>query len=197
MLNSHVPKKGRLFVVSGPSGVGKSTIIERFLKEDRRAKFSVSYTTRAPRGDEVDGREYHFVTTEVFRRMIEEGRFFEWESVHGHLYGTAKKDVWETLKNGVDILLDIDVKGALAVRKQCEAACLIFIEPPSKEELVRRLEERGEKEIEIRMKRVAEELERKYLFEFTVINDKLETAYRDFSNTIDMARRKMNGPDHC
>jgi guanylate kinase len=190
-------RKGRLFVISGPSGAGKTSLIKRFLTEDSRSAFSVSYTTREKRRQEQEGKDYYFVDRDTFKSMIEKDRFLEWEPVHGHLYGTPKREVTETLVQGIDILLDIDVKGALKVKEQCSRACLIFVEPPSKEVLVARLELRGEKDIDLRMKRVAEELERKGLFEYTVVNDDLETAYKAFKYVIESARGKTDGKNNC
>ncbi|MDR2017670.1 MAG: guanylate kinase [Syntrophobacterales bacterium] len=183
-------KKGRIFVVSGPSGVGKSSIIERFLKEDRDARFSISYTTRQKRPQEKEGEDYYFVDDETFREMTEQDRFLEWESVHDHYYGTPRKEVSEILKKGIDMILDIDVKGALKVKDKYPEACLVFIEPPSKEDLIRRLSLRGEKNLGIRMKRVEEELAKKQLFQYTIVNDILDRAYEDFKSIVETARRK-------
>ena len=183
-------KNGHLFVVSGPSGVGKTTLIERFLKEDSSSRFSVSYTTRKQRASEVDGRDYFFVNKETFERMIAEGHFLEWEKVHGQLYGTPQKEVLVTLHQGIDLFLDIDVNGALRVKERYENACLIFVEPRSQADLMKRLTLRGEKEISLRMKRVSEEMEKKNLFQYSVINDKLDKAYRQFTEIIDTVRRK-------
>lgn len=183
-------KKGHLFVVSGPSGVGKTTLIERFLKEDSSSRFSVSYTTRKQRANEVDGKDYYFVNKDTFERMIAEGHFLEWEKVHGQLYGTPQKEVLDALRQGIDLFLDIDVNGALRVKERYENACLIFVEPRSQSDLMKRLTLRGEKEISLRMKRVSEEMEKKYLFQYSVINDKLDAAYRQFTEIIDTMRRK-------
>jgi len=181
-------RKGRLFVISGPSGSGKSTFIERFLKQDKTSKFSVSYTTRKKRDKEVDGREYYFVDKKTFMDMVEKGGFLEWEVVHENLYGTPKKEIIENLERGIDILLDVDVNGAINIKKNYPDACLIFIEPPSREELVKRLSFRGEEQIELRLKRYDEEIEKKHIFDYTVINDNLERAYRDFEKIIEHVR---------
>ncbi|HPP41712.1 MAG TPA: guanylate kinase [Syntrophorhabdaceae bacterium] len=181
-------RKGRLFVISGPSGSGKSTFIERFLKQDKTSTFSVSYTTRKKRDKEVDGREYYFVDKKTFMDMVEKGGFLEWEVVHENLYGTPKKEIIENLERGIDILLDVDVNGAINIKKNYPDACLIFIEPPSREELVKRLSLRGEEQIELRLKRYDEEIEKKHIFDYTVINDNLERAYRDFEKIIEHVR---------
>jgi guanylate kinase len=190
-------KKGVLIVVSGPSGVGKSTLIERFLQEDAQSSFSVSYTTRQKRKHEIDGRDYYFVSKETFEEMIGKDSFLEWESVHSYMYGTPKEEVLKTLNTGKDIILDIDVKGALNIQNKCSNACLIFIEPPSTEELIRRLALRGEKEIDLRMKRVQEEIARKTLFGYTITNDEFEKAYNKFRETISEIRRNSNGKNNC
>jgi len=190
-------KKGHLIVVSGPSGVGKTTLIERALKEEARLLFSVSYTTRAKRQNEVDGRDYYFTNEATFQRMIDNNGFLEWEPVHGYLYGTPVKEISESIGEGRDVLLDIDVKGALKVKEQCPSACLIFLEPPSLEELKRRLSLRGEKEIEKRMDRVREEMAKKPSFTYTVKNDNVDTAYQEFQSIIRSVRGQENGKDNC
>ncbi len=189
--------KGILIVVSGPSGSGKSTLIERFLREDDRSTFSVSYTTRERREHEVEGKSYHFVGKEQFEDMVKTNRFLEWENVHAYMYGTPREEILSTLETGRDIILDIDVKGALAIRKQCARARLIFIDPPSVEELIRRLQIRGEREIDLRMTRVKEEIARKPLFGYTVVNRGLEQAYREFKETIAAIRREADGTNNC
>jgi guanylate kinase len=186
-------KQGSLFVISGPSGTGKSTLIERFLAEDKGVRFSVSYTTRAMRPHEVDGRNYRFVDAETFDRMVGEGGFLEWENVHGYCYGTPKKEVTAPLSEGIDVVLDIDVKGALRVKKECDRATLIFVDTPSVDELIRRLSTRGEKEIEKRMQRVREEVASKPLFTYVVINDNINRAYDELRSIITEVRRQHDG----
>ncbi len=187
--SDHVKKKGRLFVVSGPSGVGKSSIIERFLKEDRSTLFSISYTTRKKRPQERDGKDYYFVDDRTFQQMVEQDRFLEWESVHHHSYGTPRKEMGEALTKGFDMILDIDVKGALKVKEKCPEACLVFVLPPSKEDLVKRLSLRGEQDLDLRMKRVEEELARKDFFQYTIVNDTLDRAFGDFRHIVETMRR--------
>ncbi len=190
-------RKGHLIVVSGPSGVGKTTLIERVLKEDRNILFSVSYTTRAKRQNEVHGRDYYFTDEATFRQMIDNNGFLEWEPVHGYLYGTPIKEISRSINEGHDVILDIDVKGALKVKEKCPAACLIFLEPPSVEELKRRLELRGEKEIEKRMERVREEMATKPLFTYAVKNDNVDIAYQQFQSIIRSVGGQENGKDNC
>ena len=190
-------KKGHLIVVSGPSGVGKTTLIERVLREESGILFSVSYTTRAKRQNEVHGKDYYFTDEATFRQMIVSNGFLEWEFVHGYLYGTPIKEISESIGEGRDVLLDIDVKGALTVKEKCPSACLIFLEPPSIEELKRRLSLRGEKEIEKRMERVREEMARKPSFTYAVKNDNVDTAFQEFQSIIRSVRGKENGKDNC
>jgi len=177
-------------VVSGPSGAGKSTLIRRFLAEDHNSTFSVSYTTREKRQNETNGKDYYFVDAVTFEEMIHKNGFLEWENVYSYLYGTPKKEVFETLERGLDIVLDIDVKGALNVKNQYPNAYLIFIEPPSREKLIERLSLRGEKEIGMRIQRVEEEIDKKGFFDYTIINENINTAYNYFRSTIEKIREK-------
>lgn len=190
-------RKGVLIVVSGPSGVGKSTLIDRFLAEDGKSAFSVSYTTRKKRPHEEDGTDYYFTDEGTFKALIDQGHFLEWENVHGHFYGTPRSEIMVILKTGKDIILDIDVKGALSIKGQCPASRLIFIEPPSVTELKNRLLLRGEKEIDTRMKRVEEEIALRGQFGYTVLNDDLGKAYTAFRKAIEEIRRQTNGTNNC
>lgn len=190
-------RKGTLIVVSGPSGVGKSTLIDRFLAEDRRSAFSVSYTTREKRPHEEDGTDYYFTDENTFKALIDQGYFLEWENVHGHFYGTPRSEITAILTTGKDIILDIDVKGALSIKGQCPASRLIFIEPPSVNALRNRLLLRGEKEIDTRMKRVEEEIALRGQFGYTVLNDDLGAAYAAFLRAIEDIRRQNNGANNC
>lgn len=190
-------RKGRLFVISGPSGVGKTTLIRLLLKEDRKITFSVSYTTRNKRSHEVHGRDYYFVDSDTFNSMVEKGEFLEWEEVYGYKYGTPRKNVLDALEHGLDIFLDIDVKGALHVKKQCPHACLIFIEPPAKEELQKRLSIRGEREIPRRIEVADKEIEKKNAFDYIIVNAELPKAYEELKGIIDSVRRQIHGKNNC
>ena len=192
----NLERKGILFVVSGPSGAGKSSIIGRALASDPRVSFSVSFTTRAPREGETEGIHYHFVDETTFRHMIDEDRFFEWQSVHGHMYGTPKQGIVNQLEKGYDMFLDIDVKGALNVRKECPRAVLVFVEPPSVEALRERLFRRGEREITTRMRIVGEEMEKKSFFDYTITNEDLDRAYRAFQKIVQQERERNDGTNH-
>jgi guanylate kinase len=190
-------RQGRIFVVSGPSGAGKSSLIQRFLAKDKRSAFWVSCTTRASRGNEVDGKDYHFIDEQTFRHMIDEHQFLEWEQVHGYYYGTPSEDLREVLDKGLDVILDIDVKGALKVQEACPKALLIFVEPPSTEELFRRLSRRGEKEIGQRMKIVEEEVAKQGHFQYTIRNYNLDRAVMEFQAIIAQARGTWHGENNC
>jgi len=179
--------KGLLIVISAPSGTGKTTLTHMLLKEFPDMEFSVSYTTRKPRPGEVNGKDYFFVDRETFEKMIEEGDFLEWAEVYGNLYGTSKSQVLKALNEGKDILLDIDTQGALQVKKNFPEAVLIFILPPSFKELERRLRSRGtddEETIEKRLKIARVEVERAPLYDYIVVNDRLEKAYEKLKSIV-------------
>jgi guanylate kinase len=134
---------GNLFVVAAPSGTGKSSLVNALLELDSRLVLSVSHTTRAPRGQEQDGREYHFIDEAAFRTMVMRSEFLEWAQVHGHLYGTSKTEIESRIGSGQDVVLEIDWQGALQIKRLFPNAVLIFILPPSWEELRQRLTRRG------------------------------------------------------
>jgi guanylate kinase len=172
-------REGRLFVISGPSGVGKGTVVRRVLELDPSLYYSVSATTRAPRPGEVNGREYWFVSEPEFDELIERGRLLEHASMFGHRSGTLAAPVASKRAEGVDVLLEIDVQGARQVRERVPDAVLIFLEPPSKEELVRRLEARGTEhgdDLERRLARVDAEMEAGERFDHRIVNDDVDRA---------------------
>lgn len=157
----------------------------------------MSYTTRKKRDYEVEGRHYHFVTAAVFRSMIEKGLFAEWEQVHGDYYGTPKENLERAKREGMDLFLDVDVKGALNIKRMCKEAILVFVLPPSREVLVERLRKRGEKEIERRLRRYDGEVENKDRFDYIIINDQFDEAYERFKELVLRVRREEDGKDYC
>ena len=178
--------KGRLFVISGASGVGKSTVLSRVMAAREDLKFSVSATTRQPRPGEVDGVSYYFVTKEGFEEMIRQDAFLEYDAHMDNYYGTPEKQVEEKLENG-SVILDIDVNGAFNVRKKRADAVLIFIAPPSLEELERRLRGRGdtsEAQMQLRLERVRWETEQAKKYDYIVTNDRVETCAEEILHII-------------
>jgi guanylate kinase len=184
---------GNLFVVAAPSGAGKSSLVKALLELDSHLAVSVSHTTRAPRGQEQDGREYWFVAEPTFRAMIERGDFFEWAQVHGNLYGTSRKAIEARLQRGEDVVLEIDWQGALQIKQLFAHAVLIFILPPSWDELRQRLQRRGEDRPEViatRMDNAREEVAQARHFDFVIINGLFETALFDLKTVVHSQRLK-------
>ncbi|MCE2692358.1 MAG: guanylate kinase [Rubrivivax sp.] len=182
---------GNLFCVAAPSGAGKSSLVKALLELDSRLDVSVSHTTRAPRGQEQNGREYWFVDEPSFRAMIEREEFFEWAQVHGHLYGTSRKAIEARLERGEDVVLEIDWQGALQIKQLFPHAVLIFILPPSWEELRQRLTRRGEDRpdvIETRMANARQEVAQARHFDFVIINALFETALFDLKTVVHSQR---------
>ncbi|HEX2050046.1 MAG TPA: guanylate kinase [Actinomycetota bacterium] len=171
--------RGRLFVVSGPSGAGKGTVVRKALARRPGVRLSVSATTRPPRPGERDGVEYHFVGEPEFRRMRDAGELLEWAEVYGNLYGTPRRDVDDALDAGGDVLCELDIQGAEAIRRAAPDAILVFIEPPSVDDLRTRLEDRGTEGPDERARRMAaarSELRSKALFDHVVVNDDADEA---------------------
>ncbi len=184
---------GNLFIISAPSGAGKSSLVSAALAEDLRLALSVSFTTRPPRAGEVNGREYHFVDSETFDSMLARGEFLESAEVHGNRYGTSKKWIAEARAEGLDILLEIDWQGARQVRKGFPDAVSIFILPPPPvlEELERRLRGRGqdtEEAIQRRLRDAREEISHVAEFDYVIINKEFEEARRDLAAVVRAAR---------
>jgi guanylate kinase len=186
--------RGILFVVSSPSGGGKGTLIQRVLKKIPNLSYSVSFTTRAPRNGEVDGREYFFVKQEKFEQMAADNEFLEWANVHGKLYGTSSKQVFREISAGRDIILEVDVQGAASVRSLVPDSVSVFILPPSFEVLKRRLEARGTdspEELELRLRNAPVELNDYSAFQYMILNDNLDQAADQLAAIVYAERARL------
>ena len=182
---------GNLFVVAAPSGAGKSSLVKALLELDTKVFPSVSHTTRQPRGQEKHGREYFFVPQETFDGMVQKDAFIEWANVHGNQYGTSKKAVADRISEGLDVVLEIDFQGAMQVKNIFANAVLIFILPPSLEELRSRLERRGEDRpdvIDLRMRNALIEMAQVDNFDYVIINELFETAVFDLKSIVHAQR---------
>jgi len=196
---------GKLFVVAAPSGAGKSTLVKALLAHEPHLAVSVSHTTRAPRGQEQDGREYHFTDVATFQRMVGDGQFFEHARVHGNWYGTSRRSVETLLAAGKDVVLEIDYQGALQIRTLFPAALLVFILPPSWDELAQRLRGRGEDAAEVIAQRLANarnEVAQAPKFDFVIINGSLDNALaelravvREQPGALRFAAQRANHPE--
>ncbi|HOL48198.1 MAG TPA: guanylate kinase [bacterium] len=185
--------KGKLIVISAPSGAGKSTICDELLKRVDNIIFSISVTTRPCRTNEIDGVDYFFISEKEFKEMIEKNELLEWAKVHNNYYGTPKDFVIKNLEAGKDVLLDIDVQGAEQVRQKTNDAIFIFIMAPSLEELERRLRNRktdSEESIQRRLANAKKELEYKDKYDYIIINDIVEKAVNEIIEIIKMNRKK-------
>ena len=182
----------KLFVVSGPSGAGKGTLVARVREQLPNLGLTVSATTRLPREGEIDGSSYYFLTPEEFDRRVEAGDFVEWAHVHGHCYGTLASEVERNLKQGSSLILEIDVQGALQVRDRMPEAVLIFIKPPSLEVLADRLVKRGtetDESLKLRLANAEQELALIDRYDEVVINDDLDQATSDLLAIIEKYER--------
>ena len=180
-------KSGNLFVISAPSGAGKGTIIARLLELCPAMEYSISATTRSPREGEVDGVSYHFITHQLFKEMIGRDEFLEYAEYVGEFYGTPKKQIYEAIDNGRNILLEIEVQGARQVMAIYPEAVTIYIIPPSIEELERRLRGRStesEEKLAARLKRACEEMEEKIHYDHIVVNDDISRAVEEIFSII-------------
>ena len=180
-------EKGKLIVISGPSGSGKSTVVNKAIQGREDMCFSTSVTTRSPRSGEVDGKDYFFIDPQRFQEMVDRDELLEHARYVSHSYGTPRAFVEQKLNDGLNVILDIEVQGARQVREKMPDAVLVFIIPPSLEELRRRLVNRGTDAadvIEARLQRAAEELKEADLYDYLIINDDLETAAREFSSIL-------------
>lgn len=183
--------RGNLFILSAPSGAGKSSLISALLKKHNDMKVSVSHTTRSPRPGEENGVHYHFVSVEAFKALIEKNDFFEWAQVFDNYYGTSKQAIESQLAAGIDVFLDIDWQGAQQIRKLVDDVETIFILPPSKEELESRLNNRGQDSAEViagRMAKAQSETSHYNEYDYVVVNDDFDTALTEIE-TIVMAKR--------
>lgn len=189
-------RHGNLFVISGPSGTGKGTLVSRLLGEVPDTWVSVSATTRLPREGEVDGVHYHFMTKEDFMALVEADGFLEWAEYAGNCYGTPKAQVEEKMAAGAQVILEIEVQGAFQVREKMPEAILLFIEPPSIDELEARLRARGTEAndvIERRMETAKLELSRKMEYDIRLINDDLDVATKELVAIVNTQAEKPRG----
>ncbi|HKX34459.1 MAG TPA: guanylate kinase [Actinomycetota bacterium] len=189
---------GRLFVVAGPSGVGKGTVVRLVRERNPAIRLSVSATTRAPRSGEREGVDYRFVSEEAFDRMIEAGELLEWEEIFGHRSGTPAEPVRRALDAGIDVLLELDVTGARHVREEIPRAVLILLEPPTMQELERRLRSRGtetEEGLARRLAKADRELEQRDSFDVVIVNDDAERAADEVAAIIDASAQVDGLPE--
>ena len=179
--------KGSLFIVSAPSGAGKTTLCRKLVSSLPNLQFSVSYTTRQPRRGEVNDRDYTFINRQDFRLMADKGEFIEWAEVHGALYGTSRKRLEELLESGNDVILDIDTQGAMQIKERYKEGIYIFILPPSLETLKERLKNRmtdSKEEIGKRLGRAIAEIKTFDKYDYVIINDILEDALMEFEAVV-------------
>ena len=185
---------GNLFVVAAPSGAGKSSLVKALMELDSHVRPSISHTTRPPRGQEKNGREYYFVSPAEFEAMVQADGFVEWAEVHGHRYGTSRQAIAERMREGSDVVLEIDFQGAVAIKRLFANAVSIFILPPSWDELRSRLERRGEdsaETIDLRLKNAALEVAQVEQFDFVIINESFDRALFDLKAIVHAHRLKL------
>lgn len=190
---------GNLFVISAPSGAGKSSLVRNLMADDSSLSLSISHTTRAPRGQEENGVQYWFSSRAEFQEMIDANDFLEWAQVHDNRYGTSRRKIMRDLQEGHDIILEIDWQGALQIREIFPLATLIFILPPSWEELKNRLHGRAEDSPETIAKRLdnaAEEITKAKLFDFVIINNVFENALSDLKAVVNSQRLRYSSQRH-
>ncbi len=182
---------GNLIIISAPSGTGKTTLVKEVQQRLHNIRASISYTSRPARTDEVNGKDYQFVTRQKFKSMITGEEFLEWAEVHGNLYGTSRETVQQMLNEGMDVILTIDVQGAAKTRRIFPDAISIFVLPPSYDALAERLDKRGSTQAEdlrLRMGNAQRELMQYVEYDYLIINDELEYAVREFKAIIVAAR---------
>ncbi len=180
-------REGLLYIVSAPSGAGKTTILKRVMSYFPDIQFSISYTTRPPRSGERDGRDYHFITPQQFQEMVEKGAFAEWAEVLGNRYGTSLDSLQESHSQGVDLILDIDSQGARQIEGRFDGGVLIFIFPPSLEALEQRLNARkvdGQEVIQFRMAQARDEMKQARWYDYIIVNDRIDEAAEQLKSII-------------
>lgn len=190
--------KGSLFIVSAPSGAGKTTICKKIMGTLDNVKTSVSYTTRSPRSGEVNDEDYSFISENKFRGMVQKGEFVEWAEVHGNLYGTSRKRLEKMINDGFDVILDIDTQGAEQIKKTFGNGVFIFILPPSMTELRARLEKRmsnTKEDMERRLKRAGEEIRAYKMYDYVIVNDVLKSSLCKFESIITAERQRSSKKD--
>lgn len=181
------------FIITGPSGAGKSTLVKLLLNSTQDVYFAISHTTRPPRPNELNGSDYYFVSEEKFKKMINQEKFLEWAVVHGNYYGTSLSEISKGIKKGMDILLDIDIQGAMSVRKKLKNCVFIFVIPPSIDDIRKRIVSRGtenESDVEKRLNDAKNEVKKWKSFEYVVINDHLKRAVNELQSIINAERAK-------
>jgi len=179
--------KGSIFIVSAPSGAGKTTLCKKIVRMVDNIRPSISFTTRQPRAGEIPGEDYYFVSEDEFRSMIGRGDFIEWAQVHGNLYGTSRRKLEELIDAGYDMLLDIDTQGARQIRQAFSNAVYIFILPPSMTELKHRLERRMSNSVEDmnrRMLRAVDEIKEYKMYDYVIVNDMIEASLKKLEAVI-------------
>ncbi len=187
--------KGILFVFSGPSGVGKGTVLDRLFERYDEVEYSVSMTTRSPRDHEVDGEDYYFVSEEEFEEIKEDEGFIEWACVHGNCYGTPRETVYRALEDGRDIILEIDIQGAKQVREIFPEAVFIFLEPPSFSALEKRLTKRGSEDSrdqKLRLENAREEINEAAMYDYRVVNDDIDRAVEELIEIFEKEKSRRD-----
>lgn len=183
-----------LFVITGPSGCGKTTLIKKLLKKMKDVQFSVSHTTRQKRNSEREGRDYYFISKPEFEQMVKSDKLVEWTEIHGYYYGTSRREI-EKKGGKEDLILDVDVHGARNIKSKLKKAVFIFVVPPSFDELRRRLEERGEESpgvINQRLELARREIRSYPMFDYVILNDKLDHAVKELEAIILSSRCRLN-----
>ncbi len=192
-------RRGNLFIVSAPSGAGKTSLCQKLSSVVSNIRHSVSYTTRPPRTGEVNDKDYTFVDVDEFHGMIEKGKFAEWAKVHGHFYGTSKRRLEALRGEGIDVILDIDTQGAAQIRNSYNDGVYIFIMPPSAHELRERLEKRmsnSPEEIELRLKRAREEVGEYKNYDYVIVNSDLNEALAELKAIVIAEDKRIERIDH-